>query len=141
MNWIYRNDTDATVLYRSHIWLQGEAHEVPFPVPDSLGLTCIQQGDSLDLVLLHEDFCILPGAQEVINIPAPKLSHQVKLSIQCMTHNSGCECRFNSAHNCVIPIDVRDFQHVTSWDNCSRIFLSNTTENEVIISVNATEVV
>ena len=141
MNWIYRNDTDSVIIYRSETWLPGVSREVSYPVPPELGLTCIQEGDSPDPVLFHSDITVQPGAQEVISIPAPKLSHAVALSIFCMTADSGCECRFNSTHNCIIPIDIRGFQQTTSWENCSRIFFNNPTDNEVVISVTAIEAV
>ncbi len=141
MKWIYRNDSAAHVIYRNSSWLPGETHETPYPVPDSLGLTCIQEGDSLDPVLFHDDILIQPGAQEVIAIPSPKLSHKVDITVICMSPDSGCECRFNSPRNCVIPVDVRGFQQVTSWENCSRIFLTNTTENEAVISLSVLEAV
>lgn len=141
MKWIYRNDTNATIIYRSVTWLPGMTAETAYPIPPALGLTCIQEGNSPDPVLFHSDITVQPGAQEVISIPAPKLSHAVALSIFCMTADSGCECRFNSTHNCIIPIDIRGFQQTTSWENCSRIFFNNPTDNEVIISVTAIEAV
>ena len=141
MKWIYRNDSDSTVLYRSDTWLPGETHDTALPVPDTLGLTCVQEGDEADLVIFHDDILIQPGIQEVVSIPAPKLSHAVNISILCMTPTSGCECRFNSPHGCVIPIDVRGFQQTTSWQNCSRIFLSNHTESETHVSITVLEAV
>lgn len=141
MKWIYRNDTDTTIIYRTDTWLAGETHEVALPVPDTLGLTCVQEGDAPDIVLLHTDITVQPSSQEVISIPAPKLSHAVALSIFCMTEDSGCECRFNSPRNCFIPIDIRGFQQTTSWQNCKRVYLTNNTENEVVISVTAIEAV
>lgn len=141
MKWIYRNDSDSTVLYRSDTWLPGETHDTALPVPDTLGLTCVQEGDAPDIVLLHSDVVVQPGTQEVINIPAPKLSYAVSITILCMTEDSGCECRFNSPRNCIIPIDVRGFQQTTSWQNCSRVYLTNNTEIEAVISVTAVEAV
>ena len=141
MKWIYRNDTDTTVLYRAETWLPGEIHDTALPVPDSLGLTCVQEGDTPDIVLLHSDFTVQAGAQEIITIPAPKLSHAVALSIFCMSENNGCVCRFNSEHNCIIPIDIRGFQQTTAWENCRRIFFSNSSESDVNISVTAVEAV
>ena len=141
MKWIYRNDSDSAVLYRADTWLPGETHETALPVPESLGLTCIQEGDSPDIVLIHTDVTIQPGSQEVITIPEPKLSHAVAITILCMTQDSGCECRFNSSHGCVIPIDIRGFQQTTSWQNCSQIYLTNNTEVEAVISVTAVEAV
>ena len=141
MKWIYRNDTNTTVIYRSVTWLSGMTAETAYPIPPALGLTCIQEGDSPDPIIFHSDITVQPGAQEVINIPAPKLSHAVALSIFCMTADSGCECRFNSPRNCIIPIDVRGFQQTTSWQNCSRIYLTNNTDSEAVISVTALEAV
>jgi len=141
LKWIYRNDSDATVIFGTDTWLAGETHETALPVPDTLGLTCLQEGDESNLVIFHSDITVQPNAQEVVNIPAPKLSHAVAVSILCMTPTSGCECRFNSPHGCVIPIDVRGFQQTTSWQNCSRIFLSNHTDSEAHISVTVFEAV
>ena len=141
MNWIYHNNTDSPVIYRSEMWLPDETCEVAFPVPDSLGLTCVQEGSSPDPVLFHEDITIQPHSQEVVNISPPTLSHNVALSIQDMTTDSGCECRFNHDSNNAIPIDARSFYHVLAWENCSRLFLYNSTDNEAVISVTAIEVV
>lgn len=141
MNWTYTNNTPAPIIYRSETWLPNETRETAYPVPSSLGLNCVQEGDTLDPVLFHDDIIIPPGGQEVISISPPKLSHAVSLSIACMSHDSGCECRFNSPHGCVIPIDTRGFQQVTSWENCSRLYFSNTTDNEAHISVTALEAV
>lgn len=141
MKWIYRNDSASTVIYRSTTWLPGMTAETAYPIPPELGLTCVQEGDAPDIVLLHTDITIQPGTQEVISIPAPKLSHAVAISILCMTEDSGCECRFNSSHGCVIPIDIRGFQQTTSWQNCSRLYLTNNTEIEAVISVTAVEAV
>ena len=141
MNWIYTNNTNAPVIYRSEIWQPDETHEVPYPVPPSLGLTCVQEGDTPDPVLSHDDILVQANSNEVINLKPPTVSHAVDLSIVCMTPESGCECRFNSLHGCAIPIDARGFQQVTSWENCSRIYLINDTDTQVHISVTAFEVV
>ena len=141
MNWIYTNNTHMPVIYRSETWLPDETHEIPYPVPSSLGLTCIQEGDTPDPVLFHDDIIIQPNTQEVISLRPPTFSHVVDLTIGCMTPDGGCECRFNSPNNCVIPIDMRGFQQVTSWENCSRIYFFNSTDTEVHISVTAFEVV
>lgn len=141
MNWIYTNNTPAPVIYRSETWLPGETRETTYPLPDALGLTCIQQGDIPDPVLFHSDITIPPGGQTSVNISPPTLSHAVHLSIACMTPESGCECRFNSPRNSTIPIDSRGFQQKLSWENCSCIFLSNSTDIEAIVSITAIEAV
>lgn len=140
MNWIYRNDSISPIIYRSETWLPNETRESPFPVPDTLGLTCIQEGDSPDPVLFHDDIIIQAGETATVNINAPLFSHKVALSIFCMTTDASCECRFNSLKNCAIPLDVRGFEHTTAWENCSRIFLINTSDNEAQISISAVEV-
>lgn len=141
MNWIYTNNTDTTIIYRSETWVPNETRETAYPVPSSLGLTCVQEGDTLDPVLFHDDVIVQPNSQEVVNIKPPTLSHAVDLNIICMTPETGCECRFNSLHGCAIPIDARCFQQITSWNNCSRIYLINDTDIEAHISVTAFEVV
>ena len=141
MNWIYTNNTHSPVFYRSEVWMPGESCETLYPVPDTLGLSCIQEGTSPDPVLFHDDITIPPGGQTSVNISPPALSHAVSLSILCMTPESGCECRFNSPRNCTIPIDSRGFQQKLLWENCSRIFLENTTDIEAVISVTAVEAV
>ena len=141
MNWIYTNNTHAPVFYRSKVWLPDQTRETAFPVPPSLGLTCIQEGDTPDPVLFHDDIIIPPGGQEVIYINQPKISNKVDVNILCLSPDSGCVCRFNSSSNCVIPIDYRGFQHVTSWENCFRIFLHNSTDNVAHISVSVFEAV
>ena len=140
MNWIYSNNTNAPVIYRSETWLPDETHEIPYPVPSSLGLTCVQEGDTPDPVLFHDDIIIQAGATATVNINAPVFSHKVALSIFCIITDAGCECRFNSLKNCAVPLDVRGFEHTMAWENCSRIFLTNTSDNEAQISVSAVEV-
>ena len=141
MNWTYINNTNAPIIYRSETWLPNETHETAYPVPDTLGLTCIQEGSSPDPIIFHDDIIVQPNGQEVVNISPPKLSHAVDLSIRCITHETGCECRFNSLHGCAIPIDFREFRQITSWNNCSRIYLINSTDIEAHISVTAFEAV
>ncbi len=139
MNYIYRNNSNSTIIYRNYCWPPKDEVSTPFPVPSSLGLSCIQQGDSPDPVLFHDDIIIPAGEQVEISIDVPAISHNIALSILCLTHNSGVECRFGSPNNKAIPIDVRSFSQVLSWDLCSRIFFTNTTQNEAQISVSAIE--
>ena len=141
MNYIYRNDNHYAVCFQDFLWQAGDTLEVPFPVHESLGLTCIQQGKPPDPVLFHDDFVITPGGDAHVVLGEPLLAHNVALSIECMSLNSGAECRFGSIENLPIPIDARGFIHVLPWTLCSHIFLHNTTENEAIISVTAVEVV
>ena len=141
MKWIYKNNTDKIILYRNNTWQPNEEISVPYPVPLNLGLTCIQEGSSPDPILFHDDIIISAGEQEIINLNSPLISHNVALTILCMTTNSGVECRFNSSDNKPIPIDARGFQQVISWEMCSKIFLHNPTDNEVHISVSAIEVI
>ena len=139
MNYIYRNDTNSIILYRSYYWLPHDEISTPYTVPDSLGLTCVQEGRPHDTVLFHDDIVIPAGEQAEVSIDAPTISHNVALSILCLTQNSGVECRFGSPSNKAIPIDVRSFSQVLSWNLCSRVFFSNTTQNEAHISVSAIE--
>lgn len=141
MNWIYTNNTNAPVIYRSELWLPNEAREVSFPVPNTLGLTCIQEGTTPDPVLFHDDVTVQAGEQVSLNINPPNISHAVSLSVQCMTPSAGCQCRFNHESNTAIPIDARAFIHTMDWENCSRILLSNPTDTEAVISVTAIEAV
>ena len=141
MNWIYKNNTDKIILYRNNTWQPNDEISISYPVPSTLGLTCIQEGSSPDPVLFHDDFIISAGEQEIINLASPLLSHNVALTILCMTTNSGVECRFNSSNNKPIPIDARGFQQVIAWEMCSKIFLLNPTDNQVHISVSAIEVI
>lgn len=141
MNWIYKNNSDVTVLYRDSIWRPGDILETPYPVPNSLGLTCIQEGNSLDPVLFHDDVIIQAGKSASIEIQEPALSHKVSLNILCMTTDNGVKCSFNSSNNKYIPIDIRGFNQVLDWNLCSKIFLINPTETEAIISITAFEVV
>lgn len=140
MNWIYRNDSKYTVGFRHFSWLPNEQHELPFPVPDVLGLTCIQEGDALDPVLLHEDFLIQPHEQVVVTLPHPALSHNVALSILDLSPNSGVECRFNHELNKPIPIDIRGFSQSLDWVLCAKVFLLNSSETIAHISFSALEV-
>ena len=141
MNWSYKNNTDSTVLYRDSIWQPGDELQTPYPVPPSLGLTCTQEGDALDPVLFHDDVIIQPGQTVNIALAEPTLSHNVDITILCMTEDNGVECRFNSSKNKPVPIDTRGFTQVLNWELCSQIFLTNSTETEAIISITAFEVV
>lgn len=51
-NWKYRNDTTGAVIWRDRRWEPGDEGEVRSPIPPSLGLTCLQEGDGPDPVLL-----------------------------------------------------------------------------------------
>ena len=48
MNWIYLNNSNRIICYRFFYWLPGQSLEIPYHVPDGLGLTCIQEGTSTD---------------------------------------------------------------------------------------------
>lgn len=139
MNYTYRNDTSHTILYRGYFWLPGDEIDTPYPVPSSLGLTCIQQGTSPDPVLFHDDVVVPAGEQVEVFLNEPTISHNVALSILCLTQNSGVECRFNSPDNRPLPIDLRSFSQTLSWNLCSRIFLNNPTDIEARISITAIE--
>lgn len=139
MNYIYRNNSQRTILFRNYYWLPDDEISIPYPVPDALGLTCVQEGCSPDPVLFHDDIIIPAGEQAEISLDAPTISHNIALSILCLSSDSGVECRFGSQNNKPIPIDLRSFSQVLSWDLCSRIFFTNTTQNEAQISVSAIE--
>ena len=140
MNWIYRNNNSETIIYRDITWLPDEEHETVYPIPSSLGLSCIQQGSTPDPILFHSDITVPAGENVTVDIDAPALSHNVALSIRDMTVNSACECRFNHEANKPIPIDARGFSQVLAWELCSRLVLTNTTDNNAVISVTAIEV-
>ncbi len=141
MNYIYRNDTHHTIYYRQYSWRPDEQVATSFPIPDSLGLTCIQEGTPPDPVLLHDDVVIQPHQVQEIALNEPMFSHNVSLTIRDMTPEAGAECSFNSRDNVHIPIDARLFTHVLTYELCAKIFLHNPTDNQVVISVNAVEVV
>lgn len=48
MNWIYLNNSNRIICYRFYSWLPGHKHQLSFPVPDELGLTCLQKGSSYE---------------------------------------------------------------------------------------------
>lgn len=141
MNWIYTNNSDNTVLYRGFYWKPGDVLDTPYPVPASLGLTCVQHGSLPDPVLFHDDLIIQSRQNAVVEVNSPLLSNKVALDINCMTAQAGVECYFNSLNNKPIPIDVRGFSQVIDWAFCSKIFLLNPTDLEVIVSITAIEVV
>ena len=141
MNYIYRNDNSYAVCYAGFLWQSGDTLEIPYPVPDSLGLTCLLQGRPPDPVLFHDDIVILPGSEATVSLAEPLLSLNVALSILCMTSSSGAVCRFGHPDNIPVPIDARGFEHVLSWQFCSKLFLHNPTELEAVISISAIEVV
>ena len=141
MKWRYKNNTEKAVVYRNIYLEPGKETEVSYPIPSYLGLTCIQEGDTPDPVLYHDDILIEAGGQRIISLEAPAIIQYVALTILCMTANGGVECRFNSANNKAIPIDSRGFQQVMLWDLCSKIILNNPTDITVHISITAIEAV
>lgn len=141
MNWIYRNNTNCTILYRNFICKPGEEISSRYPLTSSSGLTCIQEGTTPDPVILHEDIIIQGGEDASVSIYSPEFSQHVALSILCMTQDGGVECRFNSRKNKPVPIDTRGFIHTLNWEMCSKIFLHNPADNDAIISITAVEVV
>ena len=141
MTWKYRNDTKRIIIYRNEIWRPDEERETLYPVPSSLGLTCTQEGSSPDPVLFHDDVQIGAGEEKIITLDAPTNSPNLALSLLCMTPNAYFECRFNHAANKAIPIGIRGFSQVLSWELCSRIILHNVSDVEGYISVTAIEVI
>ena len=139
MKWTYQNNTNGVICYKSFSWLPNSQFSIPFPVPETLGLTCIQEGSLPDPILFHDDITVAAGTSACIQIPAPALSHNVFLNIQCMIQNSGVECRFNHHNNKPVPIDIRGFSQTLPWECCYKIFLDNPTDIDAIISVTAIE--
>ena len=141
MNYIYRNDTSRIIFYRQYSWRPGEQLNTSYPIPEALGLTCVQEGIPPDPILFHDDVVIPPHEVYEIALHEPMFSHNVSLTIRDMTLEAGAICSFNSKDNIHIPIDARLFSHVLTYELCSKIFLHNPTDNQVIISVTAVEVV
>ena len=139
MKFKYRNDTDGLIFYRDDVWGRGDERETAYPVPSSLRLTCIQEGDTPDPVLFHDDIVMGAGEEKLIKINAPFLSRNIYLTIFCMSEG-GVECRFNSSKNKPIPIDARSFSQKMDWTLCSKIFLKNPLDMSVQISITALEV-
>ena len=48
MKWIYLNNTNHIICYRFFYWRPGQSLDVPYSVPDELGLTCLQEGTSTE---------------------------------------------------------------------------------------------
>ena len=48
MKWIYLNNTNHIICYRFFYWLPGDSLEIPYSVPDDLGLTCLQEGTTTE---------------------------------------------------------------------------------------------
>ena len=141
MQWVYKNNTQYPIEYKNSRWPPNS--EAPFyeAIPDSVGLTCIQRGSVPDPVLCHEDIILQPNEDFSVDIKSPVNSPNVALSIVCISLDGGAECRFNSPDSAPVPIDTRDFIHVMSWVSCSRIYLTNTTQEQAHISISAIEVV
>ena len=140
MTYLYRNDNSYPVGVDGVICSPGETFSLDFPAPPSLGLTLIQQGNPPDPVLFHDDFLIAPGQSVDVALNDPVWSHNVALSILCMSNNSGVQCCFGATSNIPVPIDARGFEHVLDWRLCSKLFLLNSTDNDALISVTALEV-
>ena len=139
MKYIYRNDTRHVIHFRNLSWLPDDTLETAYPVPDDLGLTCIQLGHPPDPVLFHDDVIVPAGEHVTIAINAPVLSHKVALTIFCLTPSAGIECRFGNSENKPIPIDMRAFSQTLDWALCSQVSLYNPTDTEAIISISAIE--
>ncbi len=141
MNYIYRNDTEHTIFYRNVLCLPHEATATTFPIPNELGLTCLQEGSHTHSVLLHEDLIIPALNSYVLSIPTPQFSHKMSLDIFCLTDNGGVACYFNSLDSTPIPIDIRSFSLVLDWRTCSKLVFVNDFGFDVHISVSVLEVV
>ncbi len=139
MKWKYKNNTAQIIVYRGYVWKPGDEISTQYEIPASLGLTCTQEGTSPSPVLYHDDIVMRANETFEIALETPTISHNVALTILCMSNDGGVECRFNNGKP--IPTDIRGFKHVLSWELCSRIILHNPTDNNVHISVTALEVV
>ncbi|MBQ9565195.1 MAG: hypothetical protein IJU98_06360 [Synergistaceae bacterium] len=137
--WKYLNSTDRTVIWRGERWGPGEEKEISYPVPASLGFTCLQEGNVPEPVLFHDDLILTPGETRTVELDGPQQTHNVALSLFCVK-GGGAECRFTSRDNKPIPLDVRGFAHTLPWEMCARMVFTNTTETETHISVSAVEV-
>ena len=139
MKWRYRNDTDRAVFWNGVTWGPGTEREISCPVPSSLGLTLVQEGDGPDPVLCHEDLIVQSGETASVELDGPTLAHKVRLSLYCMG-GTGVEARFNSADNRPFPVDARGFYQVMPWEMCARMYFTNPTNEETHVSVSAVEV-
>lgn len=140
IKWKYRNDTEKCLIWKGVEWTPGMERELSCPVPSSLGLTCLQEGNLPDPVLFHDDIIVPPGETKVVELDGPSWTHQVALTLLCLSGGGGVECRFNSAENRPIPLDVRGFEHTMPWEMCARIYLRGIAEAETHVSVSAVEV-
>ena len=62
MKWIYLNNTNHIICYRFFYWLPGQSLEIPYPVPDDLGLTCLHEGNTAE----YEPSSSMPQTVEAV---------------------------------------------------------------------------
>ena len=139
IKWKYKNFADRIIVWRGERWGPGDEREVSYPVPSSLGLVRLQEGNVPNPVLFHDDLILSPGETRMVELDGPTWTHQVALSMFCLS-GGGAECWFISQDNTPIPLDARGFVHTMPWEMCARMFFTNTTETETHISVSAVEV-
>ena len=132
MKWKYKNNTSSTIIWASNTWAPEEEKEISHPVPDFLGLTCIQSGNSPDIVLLDKEFTVNLGETKEIDIPASIKNRRVVISIIRKAGN-GALLSFNSADNKKIAMDnTKYFTQTLLWESCSKIFLESLGDGSVI---------
>ncbi|MBR0075101.1 MAG: hypothetical protein IJP96_05065 [Synergistaceae bacterium] len=139
--WIYKNETKHKIIYRDYTWDAGATVAISTPIPSSLGLTCINEGNKPDPILFCNDIVIAPNDEAVVTLSGSSLTHNVHLTIQCITTRGTVECRFIDDENTPIFIDAQGFSQVMPFDLCQKIILKNTISNSLNVNVTAIEVV
>lgn len=135
-HWKYKNESEhRTVIWRDISWKPGETQTVAYPLPEYLGLTCVEEGTRPDPILCHEDVVLQAGESARIEIAAPLPSEKVSLTLTRV--KGGAECRFNNEKNRPIPVDGRPFSRVLPWEYCAVLFFNNMIDDETHISVDA----
>ena len=139
--WVYKNNTKHKITYRDYVWEAGATLVTLAPVPSSLGLTCVNEGDIPDPILFCNDIVILPNEEAIVTLLDSSLTHNVHLTIQCITTRGTIECRFVDDRNNPIFIDAQGFSQIMPFNLCNKIILKNTISNSLNVNVTAIEVV
>jgi hypothetical protein len=143
--WIYKNDTGHPQMWKGYVWpvgatrpLERETDEVPFPVPDHLGLTLVQAGEVPDPVYFADDVVVeAAGGEQTVHIPAPPDgSVFVDLSVWCGI-GEGAFLRFNGNSNNEISVDARAVIRRMKWEDCATLYFRNPTSGDVTIGISA----
>jgi len=141
--WIYRNDTDHPVMWKGFVWppeetrpVMKDSDDVPFPVPEHIGLTLVQEGNVPDPVVFADDVVVEgAGGELIVHIPAPANGDEfIDITVWCGI-GDGAFLRFNGPDNTEISIDRRGLIRRMRWEDCATLYFRNPTGGEATIGI------